>query len=45
MKRYVRLFDRMSELFNLEVLNRLEVPSPLRMKLHLPLTKVVATPT
>ena len=39
------LFDRMSALFNLEVLNRVEVPSSLRRKLHLPLTKVVATPT
>ena len=39
------LFDRMSALFSLEVLNRVEVPSSLRRKLHLPLTKVVATPT
>ena len=39
------LFDWMSELFNLEVLNRVEVPSALRRKLHLPVTKVVATPT
>ena len=39
------LFDRMSALFNLEALNRVEAPSALRRKLHLPLTKVVATPT
>ncbi len=41
----VGLFDRMSALFNLEILNRVENPSALRRKLHLPLTKVVATPT
>lgn len=39
------LFDRMSAVFNLETLNRVEAPSALRRKLHLPLTKVVATPT
>lgn len=37
------LFDRMSALFNLEVLNRVEVPSALRRKLHLPLTNVVTS--
>lgn len=37
------LFDRISALVNLGVLNRVEVPSALRRKLHLPLTKVVAT--
>lgn len=35
----VGLFDRMSALLNLEVLNRVEVPSALGRKLHFPLTK------
>ncbi len=38
------IFDRMSALLNLEALNRVEVPSAIRRKLNLPLTKVVATP-
>ncbi len=39
------LFDRASEVFGLGVLNRVENPSSLRRKLHLPIVKVVATPT
>lgn len=39
------LFDRMSEVFGLGALNRVEEPSALRRKLHLPVvSKVVASP-
>ena len=38
------LFDRIATVFGLGVLNRVENPSALRRKLHLPIAKVVATP-
>lgn len=39
------LFDRMSTVFGLDALNRVETPSSLRRKLHLPIAKTLATQT